>query len=42
MVSEQQDDRTITIYKAPQKGKGQKLLKEGFQAVDFPLYTSLY
>ncbi len=26
----------ITIYKAPQKGKGQKLLKEGFQTVDFP------
>ncbi len=28
--------QTITIYKAPQKGKGQKLLKEGFQPVDFP------
>jgi hypothetical protein len=27
---------TITIYKAPQKGKGQKLLKEGFRPVDFP------
>lgn len=26
----------VTIYKAPQKGKGQKLLEEGFQAVDFP------
>jgi hypothetical protein len=26
----------VTIYKAPQKGKGQKLLKEGFQIVDFP------
>lgn len=26
----------ITIYKAPQKGKGQKLLKEGFHPVDFP------
>ena len=26
----------ITIYKAPQKGKGQKLLKEGFQTIDFP------
>lgn len=24
------------IYKAPQKGKGQKLLKEGFQPADFP------
>lgn len=28
--------QTVTIYKAPQKGKGQKLLKEGFQLVDFP------
>ncbi|WP_243146870.1 hypothetical protein [Scytonema sp. UIC 10036] len=27
---------TVTIYKAPQKRKGQKLLKEGFQPVDFP------
>jgi hypothetical protein len=27
---------TITIYKAPQKGKGQTLLKDGFQAADFP------
>ena len=26
----------ITIYKAPQKSKGQKLLKDGFQPVDFP------
>lgn len=26
----------ITIYKAPQRGKGQKLLKEGFQPTDFP------
>jgi hypothetical protein len=26
----------ITIYKAPQKGKGQKLLEEGFEPVDFP------
>ena len=26
----------ITIYKAPQKGKGQKLLREGFQPADFP------
>jgi len=25
------------IYKAPQKGNGQKLLIEGFQAIDFPL-----
>jgi hypothetical protein len=28
--------QTVTIYKAPQKGKGQKLLEEGFQPVDFP------
>jgi len=26
----------VTIYKAPQKGKGQKLLKEGFQSINFP------
>ena len=25
-----------TKYKAPQKGKGQKLLEEGFQPIDFP------
>lgn len=31
-----QPTQTVTIYKAPQKGKGQKLLKEGFQSVDFP------
>jgi hypothetical protein len=36
MTSEQQSAQTITLYKAPQKGKGQKLLTEGFQAVDFP------
>jgi hypothetical protein len=29
-------DQTVTIYKAPQKGKGQKLLQEGFQCADFP------
>jgi hypothetical protein len=28
--------QTVTIYKAPQKGKGQKLLRSGFQPVDFP------
>ena len=33
--------QTITIYKAPQKGKGQKLLQEGFQPADFP-YTPPY
>ncbi|KYC39606.1 hypothetical protein WA1_30140 [Scytonema hofmannii PCC 7110] len=27
---------TVTIYKAPQKGKGQKFLKDGFQPTDFP------
>ncbi len=27
---------TITIYKAPQKGKGQKLLTKGFHPIDFP------
>lgn len=31
-----QSAQTVTIYKAPQKGKGQKLLNEGFQPVDFP------
>ncbi len=31
----------ITIYKAPQRGKGQKLLEEGFQPEDFP-YNSPY
>ncbi|NJP09223.1 MAG: hypothetical protein HC866_06820 [Leptolyngbyaceae cyanobacterium RU_5_1] len=34
--SQSQPTQTVTIYKAPQKGKGQKLLKEGFQAIDFP------
>lgn len=27
---------SVTIYKAPQQGKGQKLLNEGFEAADFP------
>jgi hypothetical protein len=37
MQSEQpQFAQSVTIYKAPQKRKGQKLLKEGFQPVDFP------
>jgi hypothetical protein len=26
----------ITIYKATQKGKGQRLMEQGFQPVDFP------
>lgn len=26
---------TITIYKAPQKDKGQRLLNDGFQPADF-------
>ncbi|MEG4868830.1 MULTISPECIES: hypothetical protein [unclassified Microcoleus] len=34
--SQSQSPQIITIYKAPQKRKGQKLLKEGFQPVDFP------
>ncbi len=37
MQSEQLEfSQTVTIYKAPQKSKGQKLLDEGFQPVDFP------
>jgi len=28
--------QSITIYKAPQKGKGQKFLRSGFQPEDFP------
>jgi hypothetical protein len=37
MQSEQpQSTQIVTIYKAPQKGKGQKFLKEGFQPIDFP------
>lgn len=31
-----QPTQSVTIYKAPQKGKGQRLLNEGFQPVDFP------
>jgi len=31
----------VTIYKAPQRGKGQKLLEEGFQPDDF-LYNPPY
>ena len=27
----------VKIYKAPQKGKGQQLLVNGFQLIDFPL-----
>jgi len=29
-------NQSVTLYKAPQKGKGQKLLEEGFQPIDFP------
>ncbi len=37
MQSEQSSSiQFVTIYKAPQKGKGQKLLTEGFQLADFP------
>ncbi|MHC5823869.1 MAG: hypothetical protein ACYT04_50550 [Nostoc sp.] len=28
--------QTVTIYKAPQKGKGEKFLKDGFHPPDFP------
>jgi hypothetical protein len=31
-----ENQQTITIYKAPQQGKGEKLLKQGFEPVDFP------
>ena len=31
-----QSTQAVTIFKAPQKGKGKKLLKEGFQSTDFP------
>lgn len=31
-----ESSQIIKIYKAPQKGKGQKLLEQGFQAADFP------
>jgi hypothetical protein len=34
--SQVQPIQSITIYKAPQPGKGQKFLKEGFQPADFP------
>ena len=40
--SELQTSQSIIIYKAPQRGKGQKLLYEGFQPIDFlfnPPYT---
>jgi hypothetical protein len=33
--------QTVTIYKAPQKDQGQKLLEEGFQPTDFS-YNSPY
>jgi len=29
---------TITIYKATQKGKGQRLVERGFQPADFPYH----
>jgi hypothetical protein len=28
--------QTVTIYKATQKGKGQWILEQGFQPIDFP------
>ncbi|MEG4148446.1 hypothetical protein QUA24_21250 [Microcoleus sp. Pol12B5] len=33
--------QTVTIYKAPHKYQGQKLLEEGFQPTDFS-YNSTY
>lgn len=33
--------QTVTIYKAPHKDRGQKLLEEGFQPTDFS-YNSPY
>ncbi|MEG4938606.1 hypothetical protein [Microcoleus sp. F4-D5] len=38
---EAQIPQTVTIYKAPQKYRGQKLLEEGFQPTDFS-YSSPY
>jgi hypothetical protein len=29
---------TVTIYKATQKGKGQRLVEQGFQPTDFPYH----
>ncbi len=34
--SQAESSQSIIIYKAPQSGKGQKLLEEGFQPADFP------
>jgi hypothetical protein len=36
MISSANSQQTVTIYKAPQPGKAEKLLKEGFQSSDFP------
>lgn len=33
---ESQSVLSVTIYKASQQGKGQKLLNEGFEVADFP------
>lgn len=30
--------QTVTIYKATQKGKGQRLVEQGFQLADFPCH----
>ncbi|MGV0028395.1 hypothetical protein [Phormidesmis priestleyi] len=30
--------QTVTIYKATQKGKGQRLVEQGFQPADFPYH----
>jgi hypothetical protein len=33
--------QTVTIYKASQKGKGQRLVEQGFQPADFPYHPPL-
>jgi len=41
MTSPDNSRQTVTIYKAPQPGKAEKFLKNGFQPADFP-YTPPY
>lgn len=36
MTSSDHYGQTVTIYKAPQPGKAEKFLKNGFQSTDFP------
>lgn len=35
-LKQEQSAGAVTIYKAPQKGKGQELLENGFQSANFP------